>query len=212
MQKKLSQNLIVAVNAISFAAAAIFGGIGVFAAIANFTKGNWTIFSPSIENTFLSVPMSFFLAILAILFGLLAKMTIKKVSDATLLNKAYGLVAVVSGLVSVLFVTIAISVAIFALIAVGSKSVDQGDLWLSGFLSSLICGGVAFGTAFIAKKVYDGKIAILPMATNIVLGVTALSAVLMLISTIVNLYSNNSGYGSYGDALDSLEGLFNGLF
>ncbi|MDL2236138.1 hypothetical protein LJC07_08415 [Christensenellaceae bacterium OttesenSCG-928-L17] len=207
MQKKLSQNLIVAVNAISFTGAAIFGGIGIFAAIANFTKGDWSIYNGSIESLIGTISTSFFLAILALLFGILAKMTIKKISDANILKKAYGTVAVVSGLLTILFIAVAVSIAIFALISIGSKSVDQGTLWLSGFLSSIICAAVTFGTALIAKKVSDGQIKLLPMATNIVLGISSLSALLMLISTIVNVYGNNSSSYYNNDYYDALNGL-----
>ena len=206
MHKKLPQNLIVAVNAISFAGAAIFGGLGIFAAIANFTN-DWIIYGGGIESLVGAVATSFFLAVLALCFGLLAKFTIKKITNADLLKKAYGIVAVVAGLLAVLFVVVAVSVAIYALIVVGSKYVDQGDLWLSGFLSALIAAVVAGGTAYLAKKITTGKIAILPLATNAVLGVASLSFLLMIISTIVNTYGDSPSSGL--NSLDDWADLFN---
>ena len=202
MHKKLSQNLIVAVNAISFGGAAIFGGIGIFAAIANFTKGEWRIYGGSIEGLIGSIATSFFLAVLALGLGILARYTLKKITNSDLLKKAYGTLAVVAGIIGVVLVAVAVSIAIYALIVVGSKA-SQKELWLNGFLAAIIAAIVAFATTYIANKVSSGKIAVLPMATNIVLGVASLSFLLMVISTIVNVYgkSSSSGYGSIYDLL-----------
>lgn len=209
MHKKLSQNLIIAVNAISFTGAAIFGGIGIFAAIANFTKGDWRIYSSGIESLIGGIDTSFFLAILALALGILARYTIKKITNADLLKKAYGIVAAVSVVLTTLFVAVAVSIALYALIGIGSKAISQKELWLNGFLSAMIAAAVACGVAYVAKKVSAGKIAILPIATNIALGVSSLSLLLMIISTVVNIYgSSNSRYPS-DDYLNDLYHLFN---
>jgi len=192
MQKKLSQNLIVAVNAISFGGAAIFGGIGIFAAISNFTKGSWYIYGYGIETLISGIATSFFLAVLAVLFGLLAKYTIKKITNADLLKKAYETLAVITLILSVLFVAVALSIAIYALIGVGSKSISQKELWLNSFLPALIAAVVTGIVACISKKVARGYIAILPLATNIVLGVASVSLILMIVSTAVNIYGKSS--------------------
>ena len=209
MNKKLSQNLIVAINAISFGGAAIFGGIGIFAAISNFTKGSWYIYGGAFEGLIGSVATSFFLAVLALAFGLLAKFTIKKITSSDLLKKAYVALSVVSKILTVFFVAVAVSVAIYALIGVGSDYVSQKDLWLNGFLAALISAAVAGAVAMISHKVASEKITILPLATHAVLGVASLSLLLMIISTIVNLYGNGSSSSSYSDSLNELNDLFN---
>ena len=192
MHKKLSQNLIVAVNAISFGGAAIFGGIGIFAAISNFTKGSWYIYGYGIESLVSGIATSFFLAVLALLLALLAKYTIKKINNADLLKKTYETLAVITLILTTLFVAIALSVAIYALIGVGSKSINQKELWLNGFLPAFIAAVVTGAVAFISKKVAAGKIAILPLATNIVLGVASVSLLLMIVSTVVEIYGKSS--------------------
>jgi len=208
MHKKLSQNLVIAVNAISFGGAAIFGGIGIFAAIANFTKGSWYIYGYGIESLVSGVATSFFLAVLALLLGLLAKFTIKKINNADLLKKTYETLAVVTLILTTLFVAIALSVAIYALIGVGSKSIDQKELWLNGFLPALIAAVVTGTVAFIGKKVAKGKIAILPLATNIVLGIASVSLLLMIVSTVVEIYGKSSSQ----KANDLYNDLYNWLY
>ena len=208
MHKKLSQNLVIAVNAISFGGAAIFGGIGIFAAIANFTKGSWYIYGYGIESLVSVIATSFFLAVLALLLALLAKFTIKKINNADLLKKTYETLAVVTLILTTLFVAIALSVAIYALIGVGSKSIDQKELWLNGFLPALIAAVVTGTVAFIGKKVAKGKIAILPLATNIVLGIASVSLLLMIVSTVVEIYGKSSSQ----KANDLYNDLYNWLY
>jgi len=208
MHKKLSQNLVIAVNAISFGGAAIFGGIGIFAAISNFTKGSWYIYGYGIESLVSVIATSFFLAVLALLLALLAKFTIKKINNADLLKKTYETLAVVTLILTTLFVAIALSVAIYALIGVGSKSIDQKELWLNGFLPALIAAVVTGTVAFIGKKVAKGKIAILPLATNIVLGIASVSLLLMIVSTVVEIYGKSSSQ----KANDLYNDLYNWLY
>lgn len=208
MQKKLSQKLIITTNAISFAGAAIFGGMGVFAAIASFTKGDWTVYGAGFEGLLGSVSTSFFLAVLALLLGLLAKYTIKKMKDAALLKKAYGILAFGVGCMSAVFVAIATSIALYALIGLGSKSIDQPDLWLNGFLPATLAAIVTAITAKVAKKVAMGKVVILPLATDIVLGVSALSLLLMIISTVLSVYGDKKPASTGSKYIDDLYNYF----
>ena len=192
MQKKLSQNLIVAINAASFGGAAIFGSIGILAAISNFTEGSWYIYGSGIESLIGGVAMSFFLAVLAFVLGVIAKSTIKKITNADLLKKSYGTLTVVACIIGALATTVAISVAIFALIVIGSKSYDQKELWLNSFLPAIIVSAITFCTAWFTRKISSGNIASLPLATNIVLGIASVSLLLTVISTIVVVYGTSS--------------------
>ena len=208
---KLSQNTIIAINTISFGGAAIFGGIGIFSAISNFTKGDWYIYNSGIESLISGAGTSFFLAILALLFGVLAKLTIKKINNADLLKKSYEKLAIVSALLTVLSIAVAVSIMLFALIAIGAKGINQKTLWLNGFLSALIAAVVTGTTAYFSKKISSGKIATLPSATDIVLGIASVSFLLMIISTIVTLYAGHSSTPSnYLDEVQNgLEDFYN---
>lgn len=208
MKKKLPQSAVVTANAISFAAAAIFGGIGIFAAIANFTRGGWDFMPATIGSLIPGMGTAFFMAFLGLICGLIAMFTLKKITDADLLKKSYATVGVVAGAATVAMIAYLVGIMIYAILAVGAGGDAQAMLWLDCFLPALITGGLFLGLALIAKQIASGGIKILPTMTIVVLCVASAGALLTIISTLVGLYAKSGSYDYDYDDVNNFLNLF----
>ena len=103
-----------------------------------------------------------------------------------------------------------IALAIYSLCGIGEKSgVEQGYLWLNGFLSNSLAALAATGIAFIAHAIANGKTAVLSVMRFVALGVAAVACILVFVSTIVNFYNkkSSSSYSTsdYSSILDLLK-------
>jgi MFS family permease len=197
------QGLLATLNAFSITLAAFFGINSIFGAIAHFTKSAkepWSFGVPVIGNfSIAGVPTLFLAAFISVVFGLIGILTLKKITDAEVLKKSYAKVSAFFAIVSVILTSIAVGTIIYALLALGEKSgVDQGDLWLSGFLPALILAVASVVATIIAKQVAAGKTAILRIFSLIALGVAVLGFILVVISTLVNFYGKKTS-SSYDD-------------
>ena len=99
-----------------------------------------------------------------------------------------------------------IALAIYALMGVGEKSgVEQGYLWLNGFLSNTLAAAAAVAVVFIANAIAAGKTQVLSIMRFIALGVASVALIIAVVSTLVGFYSkkSSSSYSDYSDALDS---------
>jgi hypothetical protein len=189
------QGLLATINAFSIAFATFFSVNSIFGAIANFTKGEWTFSIPVIGQFSVVKDSStlFMTAFIAVVFALVGLLTLKKITDAEILKKAYTKISSFFAIISVILTSIAAGTIIYALLALGEKSgVDQGDLWLSGFLPALILAATSVAVTVLTAKIASGKTALLRVLSLIALCVAAVGFILVVISTLVNFYAEKS--------------------
>lgn len=213
------------VNAAAVTVAAYFGIVAIFGAIAGFTKGDWSFSMPAVITalfgnatiSFLGVSVSvgpsalFLTAILALVGGLIGFFTLKKLTDATAVKRAWAIVAEIFGVVTGLLVIALVSIALWSLLGLGEKSgVDQGTLWLSVFLPTLIKTVIAGGLYVLAKKIVAGKLEVLRIFSMVATGIAIVAIIITVVQTLVAFYdkkprsSYNSDYdwSDWSDLLD----------
>ena len=203
---KLSQESVTSVNGAALAIASLFSVISMFAAIASFTKGEWIFRIPLMGTLSVTGADTLFVtSVVALVFSVISLISVRKITDAEQLKKTYSTWANVYSVLSVVFVSAVIATILYALFTIGSKSVEQKDLWLSGFLPALIIAGVSVGMTFVFKTVAKGKTTMLSMINFIIVGIATLGLLLTTISIFVNHYGNKSSRGSsYSDYLQDL--------
>jgi uncharacterized membrane protein YwzB len=184
-KKNLPQLFLVAANAFSLVYAVEVGVFSIVMAILALVTGG-------ITGGFLAY-YPFWFGISAVVFGLIAFWTMKKITDKDLLKKAYG-VAAAFLMVEVIFTaTAAISVIPFALFAVGAGGAVQQALWLNMFLPFFGAAAVMAGLLAAVKKIFDGYVKLLPIMTYIVFAVAGIALILAIIATFVGLYGGSGG-------------------
>ncbi|MDR2063441.1 MAG: hypothetical protein LBQ02_01445 [Candidatus Nomurabacteria bacterium] len=196
----MPQKSLAGLNAFSIAIATFFGALSIFGAIAKFVamgakSGDGWAFGIPITGVFnnTAVPALFITAFIALVFGVIGFITLRKITDAEVLQKSYGKTSGFFTILSIIFTSITISVVFYALFALGEKSgVVQKDLWLNSFLPSLIVSATAIVTTVLAKQVAAGKTALLRIFGFIALGVAAIGFILVVISTLVGFYGKTS--------------------
>jgi hypothetical protein len=196
-KKSLPQSGLAAINAFSLIYAVEAGLYAVVFGIIALTQGR--VGAGTAYPTLL-------IGISALVFGLLAFLTMKKITDKEAVKKAYGVAAVVLLIQTVLLASLTVGTALYALFSVGVGSI-QGGLWLNGFLPLLGATVVSAGLLVAAKKAYDGLASkILPIMIYVALGVAGLGILLATIATFVGWYGSggSSVYDNIPSYYDSL--------
>ena len=206
-------------NAWAIAGATFFGYCAIFSAIAGFTKGKWTFALPFFSRFFGSnagVPSLILAVLFAVLFAVFALVTINKITDAETTKKTWGCISKTFLAFCVVYVIDMVGIVIYSLLSLGRKYFDQGDLWLSSFLPTVILCAGSLGMFFIAKAIAAGKMSMLRMMSFIAIGIASAAFILVFIQTLVNFYGGKkaSSLDDYSDmtpsdALDILNGLGN---
>ena len=217
--KKADNKLISAVNAISITLACFFGWMTIFAAIASFTKKGWGIDIPLVGwifgNNFGSYGGTVSITLLAtglltVLFAVAGLISARKITDVEAMKcswkKARNIFVVIAGIE--IFKMIAL--AIYALCGLGKAAgVDQGYLWLNGFLTNTLAALGAAAIAAIAHMIANGKTQVLSIMRFVALGIAGAALIITVIATFVGFYNKpkaSSSLDSYN--LDSLYNLF----
>lgn len=196
---KVDNKFIAGINAISTSLAVFFGWMAIFAGIASFTKEGWSVGIPLVGFLFGENFGSYggnisiaFLAtgILSILFAIIGLIAARKITDIEAMKSSWkctrNLFVVIAG-IEVLKMVI---LAIYGLCGLGEKAgVEQGYLWLNGFLSNTLAALGAGAVAAIAHMIAQGKTQILSIMRFVALGVAGVAFIIALISTFVNFYS-----------------------
>ena len=195
-------------NAWAIAGATFFGFCAIFSAIAGFTKGKWYFGDPFFTR-FLGagisgVPTIILTALFAIAFAVFALVTIGKITDAETTKKTWGCISKTFLALSLAYGINMVGIIIYSLMSLGRKSFDQGDLWLDGFLPTVILCGGAFGMFLIAKAIAAGKMSLLRAMSFVAIGVAGVAFILVFIQQLVSYYSKpKSTLDDYNDILDS---------
>jgi hypothetical protein len=183
--KNFSQLFLVAANAFSLVYAVEVGLLAVYVAIRALITGG------AAGGVMAYVPL--WLGLSAGVFGLIALLTVKKITDQELLKKAYNIVAAFVLAIGVLAATGAVGAMLFSLFAVGVGAI-QATLWLDMFLPMLCVAGVAVGFLVIAKKIASGMTKMLPVVAYVIFGIAGIALILAIVATFVGLYGGSSSY------------------
>jgi len=209
MPKVQADNKVIAtVNAVSMTLATFMGWMTIWAAIASFTKKGWGVGIP-FAGLLLGANASylgtiFACGLLTVLFAVIGLITARKITDINAMKSSWKCVRNLFVVIAGLEVFKMIGLAIYALMGVGEKSgVDQGYLWLNGFLSNTLAAAAAVAIVFIAHAIAAGKTQVLSIMRFIALGVASVALIIAVVSTLVGFYSKKSS-SSYSDAMDSV--------
>ena len=209
---KISSSALAKMNAWAIAGATFFGFCAIFVAIAGFTKGKW-IFSFPIFTAILGVNATSFVstallvALFAVLFGVFAIITINKITDAETTKKTWACIAKTFLAFAVVYAVDMVGIIIYSLMSIGRKHYDQGPLWLSSFLPTVILFGGALGMHFIARAIAHGKTGLLRVMSIVAVCIAGVALILVFIQSMVSFYGKSSK-SSYEDLLDDYSGLF----
>ena len=201
---KINSSALAKMNAWAIAGATFFGFCAIFVAIAGFTK-EWS-FSFPVFGLFLGsnagISSSLLVALFALLFGIFAIITINKVTDAETTKKTWGCIAKLFLALAVIYAVDMIGIVIYSLMSVGRRAYDQGQLWLSSFLPTVILFGGSIGMHFIAKAIANGKTSLLRIMSIVAVCIAGVAFILVFIQTMVSFYGKKSAVEKAIDDFD----------
>ncbi len=217
---KADNKIIATVNAVSMTLASFLGWMTIFAAIASFTKKGWGVDIPLVGYIFGSNfsgwggSVSIYLlatGLLTVLFAVIGLITARKITDINAMKSSWKCVRNLFVVIAAIEVFKMIALAIYALCGLGKQAgVQQGYLWLNGFLSNTLAAAAAAAMVFIANAIAAGKTQVLSIMRFIALGIASVALIITVIATFVGFYSkkSSSSYDDYSDAVNSLYDLF----
>ena len=198
--------------AISFAT--FFGVALIFNAIAsiitNQTKGEW-YFGIPFSGLFTSWDIAYglsstlILAAIALGLGIFAVATVNKITDAEALKKAWKCNAKVFGVLTGLYALSLCLTCLYSLMNIKKGAGDfQVDLWLSGFLPTLIMGGVSGFIFAMSWQIAKGKTALVRVMSFVAVSVASLAFAMVFIERMVVIHSKKSASSILDDTKKSL--------
>ncbi len=223
---KADNKLIATVNAVSMTLACFLGWMTIFAAIASFTKKGWSVDVPFVGyilgDNFSGWGGSVSIALLAtglltVLFAVIGLITARKITNVDAMKSSWKCVRNFFVIVAGIEIFKMIALAIYALCGLGKTSgVQQGYLWLNGFLSNVLAAAAAAGVAFVANAIAAGKTQVLSIMRFVALGVAGVALIITVIATFVGFYSkpdyskgssSSSSSYDYSDIMNSFNDL-----
>ena len=199
---KIENSKIAKLNAWCIALSIFFGWATIWTAISGFTK-SWRIVLPGPASWLVanSNPASGVLVLgaIAVTAAIVALLTIRKITDAEALKKAWSCVATTFLLITCIYAVNIVIMMIYALMMIGSKYIDQGDLWSMGFVGLLLHGLGAATVWFLARMIANGNNKVLRILSFVAIGIAAVALILAFIQVLV------STYGKKKASIDSLD-------
>lgn len=197
---KANNKLIAGINAASTTLAIFFGWMMIFAGIASFTKDGWSVGVPLVD-IFLGTNFGnyggsasiYLLAtgILAVLFAVIGLISARKITDIDAMKSSWKCARNAFAVIAGIEIVKMILIAIYGLAGVGveKSGVQEGYLWLNGFLSNTLSALGAAAIAFVAHMIAQGKTQVLSIIRFVALGIAGVAIILATISTFVTFYS-----------------------
>ena len=202
MPKVQADNKVIAtVNAVSTTLAIFMGWMTIFAAIASFTKKGWGVGIP-FSGLLLGANAGhlgtiFACGLLTVLFAVVGLISARKITDINAMKGSWKCVRNVFVVIATLEVFKMVALAIYALCGLGKAAgVQQGYLWLNGFLSNVLAGLGAAAVAAIAHMIAAGKTQVLSIMRFVALGIAGAALSITVIATFVGFYNKPSLKGS----------------
>jgi len=183
--KPISPVFLTAANTFAVVYASIFGIAAAILAVINIVDVS------KMSKYYISGTLTFptvFYAVSAIIFGLIAFFTMKKLTDTAMLKKAYAIAAAFLSVAVVLFASAAITTVLYAIFAAGAGAAFQKLLWLHMFLPFFGITAILAGIVCFTKSISDGKIKLLPPYIYTILGISGLGFILGMVATFIGLY------------------------
>lgn len=201
-------------NAFAISFATFFGTALIFNAIAsiitNQTKGEW-YFGIPFSGLFTSwditygLPSSLILAAIALGLGIFSVVSVNKITDADALKKAWKCNAKIFGVLTGLYALSLCLTCLYSLMNIKKGAGDfQGQLWLSGFLPTLIMGGVSGFIFAMSVSIAKGKTALVRVMSFIAVSVAALAIALVFTERMIVIHSKKSASSVLEDTKKSL--------
>ena len=200
-------------NAFAISASIFFGIAIIFNAIASLitsqTKGEWYFGIPfsgllTAWDITYNLPAVVILATLVLGLGIFGVVTVNKITDAEALKKAWKCNAKIFLGLAALYAVSLVLVGIYSLMSIKKGAGEfQKDLWLSGFLPTLIMGGVAAFIGFMSVEIAKGKTALVRVLSYVAVSVAAVAFTMMFVERLVTIHSKKTSYDT-SSTLDSL--------
>lgn len=198
---KADNKFIAGLNAVCISLAVFFGWMTIFAAIAGFTKKGWGVGIPLV-GTILGantdqMSIAFVAGFLSVLLAVAGLITARKITDVNAMKDSWKCVRNLFIVIAGIEVLKMLCLAIYSLLGIGEKSgVEQGYLWLNGFLSNTLAAIAAVGIVFIAHAIAQGKTQVLSIMRFVALGIAGAALIITVIATFVGFYNKPSLKGS----------------
>ena len=189
-------------NAFAISFVTFFGVALIFNAIAsiitNQTKGEW-YFSVPFSGLFTSwdiaygLPSTVIISTIALGLGIFGVATVNKITDADALKKAWKCNAKVFGVLTALYALSVCLICVYSLMNIKKGAGEfQGQLWLSGFLPTLIMGGVSAFIFAMSLSITKGKTALVRVMSYIAVSVASLAFAMIFIERMIVIHSKSS--------------------
>jgi len=207
---KADNKFIAGLNAVCISLAVFFGWMTIFAAIAGFTKKGWGVGIPLV-GTILGantdqMSIAFVAGFLSVLLAVAGLITARKITDVNAMKDSWKCVRNLFIVIAGIEVLKMLCLAIYSLLGIGEKSgIDQGYLWLNGFLSNTLAAIAAVGIVFIAHAIAQGKTQVLSIMRFVALGIAGVACILVFISTLIGFYGNKTSSFSSSSSSSSLD-------
>ena len=207
---KADNKFIAGLNAVCISLAVFFGWMTIFAAIAGFTKKGWGVGIPLV-GTILGantdqMSIAFVAGFLSVLLAVAGLITARKITDINAMKDSWKMVRNLFVVIAGIEVLKMLCLAIYSLLGIGEKSgVEQGYLWLNGFLSNTLAAIAAGAIVFIAHAIAQGKTQVLSIMRFVALGIAGVACILVFISTLIGFYGNKTSSYSSSSSSSSLD-------
>ena len=193
---KIENGKIAKLNAWCIALSVFFGWATIWTAIAGFAK-KWSIELPNITRLFVASdsPLGSTLLVtgaLSVTAAIIALVTIRKITDAEALKKAWSCVAITFLIITGVYAVNIVIMMIYALMMIGSKSINQGTLWSCCFVGLLLHGLGAATVWFLAHLIAKGNNKVLRILSFVAIGIASVALILAFIQCLVSTYSKKS--------------------
>ncbi len=210
---KIDNHKVADINAFATAFASFFGFATIIAAISTFTKGKWSFNIPFL-GSFLGSNLGqtssmLVVALLTLACAIIGLMTVRKITDAEAMKKAWSCVAKVFGVFVIIFCVDMVAVLIYSLLSLGRSkfAVSQGELWGSSFVANLILALASAAMFFVSAKIAKGETKYLSIMRFVAIGIASVATLMAVVSLLVSFYSKTPTT-EVEDAIDSLNDLY----
>ena len=195
---KIPSSSLAKLNAWAIALATFFGYATIFSCIAKFTN-SWHFELPAITALFGSnikdvVEPTLITSLASLIFAFFGIITLGKITDANALKKAWGCIAKVFLAIVIIYLIDMLAIAIYSLMSLGrtEQSLDQGQLWLSHFLPTVILCIGALCIFAMARHISQGKTALLRILSVVTVIIASSALIIVFVQQMIMFYGKKT--------------------
>ena len=201
-------------NAFAISFSVFFGVALIFSAIASIitsqTKGEWYFDVPFLGlatswDVAYGLPATVIVSAIGLALGIFAVVSVNKITDAEALKKAWKCNAKIFGTLTGLYALSLCLICVYSLMNIKKGAGEfQKDLWLSGFLPTLIMGGVSAFIFAMSVSIAKGKTALVRVMSFIAVSVAALAFTMIFIERMIVIHGKGSSSSVLEDTKSSI--------